>query len=264
MSFLLYKKAIVVTGSSGLLGKQFCEVISKSGGLPIMLDIDSKGSTNNQKELKKKNLHPGFFFHCDITKEKEIQKIIKKILAKLNGYKLTGLVNNAAFNPQASNSISNKIETFNLKKWDKEIEVGLKGAFICTKVFGSYFAKKKKGSIINISSDLGVKGPKQSLYSHLNYIKPVTYSVVKHGIIGLTKYTCTYWARQNVRCNTLAPGGVYNNQDKKFLKKILNEIPAGRMANVHDFDGILTYLLSDFSEYTNGSFISVDGGRAIS
>ena len=74
MSFLLDKKAVVVTGSSGLLGQQFCKVISKSRGLPIMLDIDPKGSINNQKELIKKKLHPGLFFYCDITNEKQIKK----------------------------------------------------------------------------------------------------------------------------------------------------------------------------------------------
>ena len=139
----------------------------------------------------------------------------------------------------------------------------MKGSFICSKIFGNHFAKQKKGSIINISSDLGLVAPNQNLYNHLNYYKPITYSIIKHGIIGLTKYISSYWGAQGVRCNTIAPGGVFNNQDKKFIEKIKKEIPMKRMANLEDFNGMIIYLMSDMSKYTNGALISIDGGRTI-
>ena len=127
----------------------------------------------------------------------------------------------------------------------------------------NHFAKNKKGSIINISSDLGIKAPNQKIYKHLNFVKPVTYSVIKHGIIGLSKYICSYWGESGVRCNTIAPTGVYNKQDKKFVKKLIQNIPLKRMARLEDLDGIIIYLLSDLSSFLNGSLISVDGGRAV-
>ena len=105
--------------------------------------------------------------------------------------------------------------------------------------------------------------PNQNLYKHLNYYKPITYSIIKHGIIGLTKYISSYWGAEGVRCNTIAPGGVFNNQDKKFIEKIKKEIPMKRMANVEDFNGMIIYLMSDMSKYTNGALISIDGGRTI-
>ena len=145
--------------------------------------------------------------------------------------------------------------------WNKDIAVGLTGSFLCTKHFGNLISQNKNGgSIINISSDLGLIGPKQSLYSQ-NNVKPVSYSVVKSGIIGLTRYTATYWADKNVRCNALCPGGIENNQPEIFLRKINQEIPLGRLAKKNEYQGTIIWMLSDASNYLNGAIIPVDGGR---
>ena len=261
-NFNLDNKVIIITGGAGLLGKRFAEVIAESNGIPIILDLNIKKSKSIIMNIKNKFGINAKCYKCDITDQRQVYNVLKS-LNKLFKRKLFGLINNAAFNPQASKNVKNELENFNLKTWEKELKIGLTGAFVCTKIFGSQFAKNGNGSIINVSSDLGVNGPKQSLYSHLNYIKPVTYSVVKHGIIGLTKYSCTYWGKKGVRSNTIAPGGVYNNQDQSFIKKLKKEIPSNRMANINDFDGIIIYLLSDLSKYCNGSFISVDGGRTV-
>ena len=141
--------------------------------------------------------------------------------------------------------------------------VSLKGSFLCTKVFGSYMSKFKKGSIINVSSDLGIIAPDQRIYGKSGFIKPVTYSVVKHGIIGLTKYTASYWGKKNIRCNAIAPGGMFNNQNKSFVKKINNLIPLGRMAKNKEYNGLILFLCSELSSYITGSVIVADGGRTI-
>ena len=123
--------------------------------------------------------------------------------------------------------------------WNQDLAVGLTGSFLCTKYFGNLISKNRNGgSIINISSDLGLIGPKQSLYSKKNF-KPVSYSVVKSGIIGLTKYTSTYWADKNIRCNAICPGGIKNNQPEAFLKKINKEIPLGRLAKKDEYQELL-------------------------
>lgn len=264
--FSLFGKVVVITGGAGFLGRQFSTTIGNANGTPILLDINYKKALSICANIKKNFGINALAIKCDITKENQVKKALKIIKDKFKDKKIFGLINNAAFNPQPKRNIyqnKNQLEKFSNKTWNDEINVGLTGAFICTKVFGSYFAEKKYGSIINISSDLGLKAPKQSIYKHLNYLKPVTYSVIKHGIIGLTKYTCSYWGKNGVRCNTIAPGGVYNNHDKVFVRKIRNEIPVGKMAKISDFDGMIIYLLSDLSEYVNGSLISIDGGRAI-
>jgi NAD(P)-dependent dehydrogenase (short-subunit alcohol dehydrogenase family) len=262
--FSLNKKVIIITGGAGLLGEQYAKIIAKANGTPIILDLNKKKSKKICEKLN--NLHScnAQYFVCDITNEGQVQKVLIKLKKKFQKNKIFGLINNAAFNPQPSkNKNKNSLENFKLIYWEREIKVGLTGAFICSKIFGNFFAKNGGGTIINISSDLGIKAPKQSLYSHLNYFKPVTYSVIKHGLHGLTKYICSYWGKSKVRCNTLAPGGVFNNQNKKFVNKLRKEIPMDRMAKLSDFDGIILYLLSDLSSFTNGSLISVDGGRTV-
>lgn len=93
-------------------------------------------------------------------------------------------------------------------------------------------------------------------------VKPITYSVIKHGLIGLTKYLATYWDDKGVRVNALCPGGVYNNQPDEFVKKLTNLIPMGRMADKDEYKGTVLFMISEASLYMTGSAIVVDGGRS--
>ena len=137
---------------------------------------------------------------------------------------------------------------------------------ICSIIFGEEMNKNKAGGvIINISSDLGLISPDQRLYKNKNKttIKPLSYSVVKHGIIGLTKYFATYWNNKNLRVNALCPGGMRNNNNKIFIKKVNRLIPLGRLANYGEYKGAINFLLSEESSYMNGSSLVIDGGRTI-
>ena len=181
------------------------------------------------------------------------------------------MVNNAANNPKVedSNEVNfSRLENFPLDIWHDDISVGLTGAFLCAKHYGFAISKNPNGgSIVNISSDLGLIAPDQRLYSKtgvnesLQNVKPVTYSVVKTGLIGLTRYLATYWPDKNVRCNAMCPGGVENGQPKEFLKEVSARIPMARMANAGEYQGTLIWMLSDASSYLNGAVIPVDGGR---
>ena len=93
-------------------------------------------------------------------------------------------------------------------------------------------------------------------------VKPVTYSVVKSGLIGLTRYLATYWCDQGVRCNALSPGGVENGQPEDFVSRLSQLIPMGRMARHDEYQGALLFLCSDASSYMNGQNLVVDGGRS--
>ena len=131
-------------------------------------------------------------------------------------------------------------------------------------------AKDDKGGIIlNISSDLSVIAPDQRIYQQkelerkLQPVKPITYSVIKSGLIGLTRYLATYWPDRGIRSNALSPGGVYNKQDKEFVKNLSKLIPMGRMAKIDEYKGAIQFLCSDASSYMNGQNIVIDGGRSI-
>ena len=122
--------------------------------------------------------------------------------------------------------------------------------------------KKKQGSIINIGSDLSVIAPNQNIYkSYNNYIKPVTYSVIKHGLLGMTKYFSSLYAKNNVRVNMISPGSIKRNQSKKLVKELKKIIPMNRLGNPEDLMGLLLYLASSQSNYTTGQNFLIDGGR---
>lgn len=249
----------------GLLGKKFAETVCQFNGNPIILDIKPRSiATDFKKKLVSQYSRDVRYFKVNITNEKSIISLSKK-LKTLN---IRGLVNNAAINP-TSNKLkkNNLLENFSLDQLQYEFDVGLKGSLICTKVFGKIMARKKVGSIVNISSDLGIIAPNQSIYNKSKLIfrnvKPVSYSIIKSGIIGLTKYTSSYWGKDNVRCNALAPAGVYDGQDREFVNKLRSLIPINRMLEIDELSGSIIFLLSNASSYVNGHTLLIDGGRTI-
>ena len=138
---------------------------------------------------------------------------------------------------------------------------------LCSQVFGSLMAKRGGGVILNISSDLGLIGPDQRIYRRKGLakdkqpVKPVTYSAIKSGLIGLTRYCATYWAHQGVRVNALCPGGVDAGQTEDFKKRLHALIPLGRMARPDEYQGAVLFLISEASSYVTGAVVSADGGR---
>ena len=185
--------------------------------------------------------------------------------------KIDGLVNNAANNPKVENNDElnfSRLENFPMSLWNDDLNVSLTGSYLCSKIYGYEISKNSSGgSIVNISSDLGLIAPDQRLYrskgiedSQQN-VKPVTYSVVKNGLIGLTRYMATYWADKGVRSNAMCPGGIENGQTKDFLERVSSKIPMGRLAKPNEYQGTLIWMLSDASSYLNGAIIPVDGGR---
>ena len=147
------------------------------------------------------------------------------------------------------------------------MRISLTGAFLCSQVFGCAMADRGSGVILNISSDLGIIAPDQRIYrqddvaEEMQPAKPVTYSVAKHGIIGLTKFLATYWADAGIRVNAICPGGVYNGQPDEFVDKLTALIPMRRMADEDEYKAAVLFLISDASTYMTGSVLSIDGGR---
>jgi len=188
-------RVAIITGGAGLLGIKHAEAIIEAGGIPILADINRKMAEEKAKALSEKNQREANGYYVDITNRSSILVFKDKILSRYGRVDI--LINNAANDPKVKDSPDEKpwsrFENFPEEIWDKDIDVGLTGVFICSQVFGTEMAKKGKGVILNISSDLGVVAPDQRIYrkevlaDDLQPVKPVTYSVVKHGLIGLTK-----------------------------------------------------------------------------
>ena len=262
-------KVIVITGATGLLGRKHAEAIACYGGTPILLDLSEQTVNKLADELNNKYNVDSAGFFIDITNEDAIKNNVNQIIESFG--KIDGLVNNAANNPKVEENVEvnfSRLENFPIDIWNNDIDVGLTGSFLCAKYYGYQISKNPNGgSIVNISSDLGLVAPDQRLYSKHGLaedqqpVKPVTYSVVKAGIIGLTRYLATYWAKKNVRCNAMCPGGIQNGQPEEFLHEVSQKIPMDRLANVDEYQGTLVWMLSDASSYLNGAIIPVDGGR---
>lgn len=266
-NFNLKKKYALITGAAGLLGEQHARAILEINGSVVLVDLDFL----KLKKLKEK-LSFDFpeskilIYKMNVTLEKSIKRVVS--LLKKKKIFVAILINNAALNPKPKIEIrKNDLDNFSLDTWNKELNVGLSGYFLCIKFFGREMAKKKYGVILNISSDLSVISPDQRIYRNKKnknqYYKPITYSVIKTGIIGITRYVATFWSDKNIRCNSLSPGGIENKQEKNFLKKVKKLIPLNRLANKKEYKSTIQYLCSNASSYMTGQNVIVDGGRSI-
>jgi NAD(P)-dependent dehydrogenase (short-subunit alcohol dehydrogenase family) len=271
--FNLSGKIALITGAGGLLGLEHATALLQSGATIVLTDINE-----SRLEAARKSL---------LVYEGETTKILCQVmnvasqedimataaLLKKENRRIDILVNNAAIDPKVKveeGKELTRLENFVLDEWNLEIAVGLTGAFLCSKVFGSLMASDGKGGVIlNIASDLSVLSPDQRLYrkeglaDYMQPVKPVTYSVIKAGLIGLTRYLATYWAQQGVRANALSPGGVFNQQGEEFVKRLSSLIPLGRMAEHDEYRSVVQFLCSDASSYLNGQNIVMDGGRSV-
>ena len=267
----LKNKRVLITGSEGLLGKSHVETVINNGGQVISCDIAFKDYVLDKKNQytfnKNKNI---LFYHCDITCENDINEMFSNLLNL--DFLPNCLINNAANNPKFESLERNftRFENFDTNIFINDFKVSILGSYLCSKYIYLFNIKDTSGdpiNIINISSDLGIIAPDQRLYSKEEFsltnedlVKPVSYSVFKHGLHGLTKYLATY-DPLNMRSNTLCPGGIFNNQSEEFIKRIKNRIPMQRMAAKDEYKGAINFLLSDESKYMTGSTITIDGGR---
>ena len=269
--FDLTNNWVVVTGAAGLLGKQHATALLEVNANLVLLDKDKDGVMQVTNELRQIGLSGEILnYEIDITNELRVQAIQNDLSTKKISVNV--LINNAAINPKyevlVGGKNSSRVEDFDLLDWDSQLDVGLKGAFICSKVFGSEMAKQGKGVIINIASDLSIIAPDQRIYKSDNStesqnVKPITYSVIKSGLIGMTKYLATYWSESNVRVNALSPGGVYENQNSEFVDRLTKLIPLGRMASPNEYKSAIQFLCSDASSYMTGQNLVIDGGRSV-
>jgi NAD(P)-dependent dehydrogenase (short-subunit alcohol dehydrogenase family) len=268
-AFDLTGRVAIITGGAGLLGEQHARAIAAAGGIPVLVDIQRQRTSEKAAELSHEFGVPAFGCVADITKQPEIEALRAEILSRFG--RLDILINNAANNPkmEASTEVNfSRLENFSLAQWEADIAVGLTGAFLCSKVFGSHMASNGGGVIVNVASDLALIAPDQRIYrqpgvpEQMQPVKPVTYSVVKSALVGLTRYLATYWANKKVRVNAISPGGVYNGQPEDFIARLTNLIPLQRMAATNEYQGAIVFLCSDASSYMTGTNLVVDGGRS--
>ena len=267
--FSLKGRVAIVTGGAGLLGVRHGEAIAAAGGIPVLADLRGADAEARASEIAAASGGAAMGLACDVTRAESIASLLQAVLARFG--RIDILVNNAANNPkvEAPGRSFSRLENFPLEQWDADLAVGLTGPFLCAKIIGGALARQRRGAIVNISSEYGVIAPDQRLYRQDDVpldqqpVKPVTYTVAKAGLHGLTIYLATYWADAGVRVNTITLGGVESGQPAEFLQRAAAKIPLGRMAQPHDFQGALVYLCSDAAAFVTGANLVVDGGKTI-
>jgi NAD(P)-dependent dehydrogenase (short-subunit alcohol dehydrogenase family) len=271
--FNLTGKTALITGAAGMLGIQHSAALLESGATVVLTDI-SEETLNVARVKLAQDFNPERILTnlMDVSQIESVRSVAQELWC--NDIRIDILVNNAAIDPKVKGDQgvleTSRLENFPLDQWNLQVAVGLTGAFLCSQVFGTAMANDGNGGVIlNIASDLSVVSPDQRLYRQnglsddLQPVKPVTYSVIKSGLVGLTLYLATYWAEKGVRSNALSPGGVFNGQGGEFVQRLSSLIPLGRMAQHEEYRAAIQFLCSDASKYMNGQNIVIDGGRSI-
>lgn len=257
--FSLSEKVAIVTGAAGQLGGEYVRALLEAGASVAAFDLNPDNPKGRLKEIDSDRL---LLAEVNIVDRKSVERGLAKVLSTFSNPSV--LINNAAIDapPNADEQETGPFEDYPEASWGIMMDVNLKGTFLCCQVIGGHMAKSGGGSIINISSIYGILSPDQRIYEYKEkpFFKPVTYAVSKGGVINLTRYLATYWAKKGVRVNTLTLGGVFNNQDEMFLKNYNNKVPLGRMARQDEYNGAVLFLASDASSYMTGSNLVIDGG----
>lgn len=238
----LKNKIIIVTGGSGLLGKEIIKDLKTKGAIAINADI------NVATDFERNTLT------VDITSE---ESIINAIQLVTNFYgKIDGLVNNAY---PRTKDWGTKFEDITYESWQKNVDMQMNTTFLfIQKIIPELL--KTKGSIVNMTSIYGVVGNDLTMYENTSITTAAPYSAIKGGVINFTRYLASYYGRQGVRVNCVSPGGIFDNQHEIFVANYEKKVPIGRMGNPDDIAPAVSFLLSDEAKYITGQNLIVDGG----
>jgi NAD(P)-dependent dehydrogenase (short-subunit alcohol dehydrogenase family) len=245
MNASLKNKIIIVTGGSGLLGKEIIKDLETKGAIAINADI------NVTTDFEKKTLN------VDITSKESIVKAIQ-LVADFYG-KIDGLVNNAY---PRTKDWGTKFEDITYESWQKNVDIQMNSTFLfIQKIMPELL--KTKGSIVNMTSIYGVVGNDLTIYENTSINTAAPYSAIKGGVINFTRYLASYYGRQGVRVNCVSPGGIFDNQHEAFVANYEKKVPMGRMGNPDDIAPAVSFLLSEEAKYITGQNLIVDGGWTV-
>jgi NAD(P)-dependent dehydrogenase (short-subunit alcohol dehydrogenase family) len=260
-AFDMTGKVAVVTGAAGLLGAKHCEALAEAGAHVVCLDIKLEDAQELAHQLTHRFGPRCLGVGCDIVQTEQVKSAALTVLGEFG--RVDALVNNARSGYATEELVG--FEDFDVRVIRRDFMVQVEGAVICAQHFGAQMAKQGNGSIVNICSTYGVVAPDLRIYQEeqVKFGTPVSYSVAKSALIGLTKYLASYWGVQNVRVNLLTPGGIRaegRRQSDTFLNAYSYRVPLGRMARENEMQGAIVFLCSDASSYMTGANLVVDGG----
>lgn len=267
--FDLKDRVAVIVGGAGKMGQQFAQTIGFAGAKVIIADKNDKICKKLAKEISTYTNSQITGYECDVTEEKQIQKLFKEVYDEYR--RIDILIYNVMAKPEG---YYRPFKEYPVKTWKEVLDGNLTGAFLCCREAANYMKKSKKGAVVLTSSTYGLIGPDQRIYKNCSPKKniyggsdplncPASYSASKAGLLGLARYLAALCGEFNIRVNVLTPGGVYDDQEESFHKEYVNRTPLSRMAVWSDYNGAILFLVSDASRYMTGANLVIDGGWTI-
>ncbi len=247
----LKDKIILVSGGAGMYGRCIVEGLAEADGTVITASRNLQEGEALAREFQGKGLdvHAMRFDQA----EHESVMVLKRGIEEKFG-RLDVFVNNAVSRPM--HGYDAPIEEF-----AESMRVNASGMMDILRESADLIARSGGGSIINISSMMGMYGPDLSNYEGTDMgDMPPDYFFHRGGIINLTRFMARMLADKKIRVNCISPGGLFNNQPKRFVENYCKKVPVGRMANHDDIKGLVVLLASEASAYINGENILMDGG----
>lgn len=243
----LLGRVAIVTGSSRGLGRAIAIALAGAGASVVL-------AARNQKQLEETaNLVSGDYLiaRTDVTRRADVEALVEKTLAKFG--RIDILVNNAGI------SVPKPLLETTDSEWDAVIDTDLKALFYCTRAVGRHFIEVGRGKVINISSVFAVKG----------IPRYISYCTCKAGMVGFTQALAVEWARYGIQVNAVAPGYFTTDQtadlrdEPERYARILQHIPARRMAEPFELGPLIVFLASDGASYISGETVVIDGAYRV-
>lgn len=268
--FNLQDKNIFLTGSFGLFGTQLIECFYKRGAC---LTLCGHNQDKIDRWIKDKSCKYDYNRYLttslDIKEPDSIDRAVEKSIEKFG--KIDVLINNAAVDAKFDSNNrgglnKNEFENFPVENIRNSIEVNVIGTIQMTQAICRIMIEQGYGNIINVGSIYSLIAPNPALYTNCEIgpkFKPIDYVVSKSFIPNFTRYIAANYAGNNIRCNAIAPHGVFDKHDDGFIKNFAKLSPMGRMCDKGELDGPFIFLASDDSSYLNGFTVVLDGGWTI-
>lgn len=247
-NFNFKNKKVLILGGLGLIGKDIVNTYLQLGAKVRVIDVKKVNQKNNLS-----------YKYLDLSKNLSKEIIMKS----LQGFGCPNIFINCSY-PKTKDWEKNNFSHIKFKSLNQNLNSHLGSyTFFATAIAELMKNRKIKGNIVQLSSIYGIIGQDLDLYQGTKMRENVSYSVIKGGIVSLTKLMASYYGRYNIRINTVCPGGVQDKQNKKFLKKYSKKTPLGRLAKKEEISKPVIFLSSEASSYITGSTLIVDGGLTI-
>jgi 3-oxoacyl-[acyl-carrier protein] reductase len=241
----LKEKVALITGGAQGIGLTIAEALAGDGAHVVLGDVNLEGAEKSAESLRSKG-HSASAVQLNVANPEQVRSVFDSIAKEFKAVDI--LVNNAGITRDGL------VMRMKEEDWDLVIDINLKGSFLCGQQAAKQMMKQRQGSIVNISSIVGVMGNAGQ----------ANYSSSKAGLIGLTKTMARELASRNITVNAVAPGFIDTEMtrvlDEKVRGKLIEQIPLARLGEPEDIADCVSFLVSAKARYITGQVINVNGG----